>query len=227
MVFESITTSFGSINWNSALWMGLKIFLIIAISLIMAFGIIWALKRRKFVYPVIILRNVGEGKTIWTLTKAAKLRTHKIFFNMIDSKGEYELITRTGIKIIKYSDTDMQLIFGNMGFIVVQKPDDPKVLVPISTTHIENYKLMMDIASADFADAALEKSRAARRELLSWAEQMIPYISLIIVAVMAFLIFVITFQWATGTIKDITAAAVICKNVVAATATAVQSTVAP
>jgi len=178
----------------------LKIFLSIAGTIIMLFVSIIIWKNNRYVYPVLVVRGSGLGKVVLEHTKAGKFKKGKVFFNLIDLRGEYELVTKKNQIIANFSDQDMHDINGKKGFIVVQKPDDQKILVPISLTRLENMNLIMKIAPADFRDVAVQLKNRSEKEMMSSMETFLPYISIMIVGVIAFLIFVVTFQFVSGTL---------------------------
>lgn len=186
----------------------LRIIAGVLISVLFVFVGLWMMKQRKFKYPVIIIRDYGMGKVMIEQTRAGFFASKTRFFGLIEMGGELELVTRKTVwrpqqMIVNYSDKDMHDIGGSKGFIVVQKPDDKKVLVPISQTKIENMEMVMKIAPADWRDVAVALKKKSEREMLSGLENILPYISIGIVAIACFLMFVVTFQFVAGTLGDL------------------------
>lgn len=159
----------------------------------MFFGAIWIIKLKKFIYPVEIIRSLGNGKVAILRTKAGRFRKKKILFGLLDWSGSFEMLTKDKRKILEYSDTDMHIFNpdtgnynkkinasdyshnfnGRIGFICFQKPDDSRIIVPINTVSFSNMEAVMNIAPADYMDASLNIIKQSDIEMQTNAEKIL------------------------------------------------------
>jgi len=163
---------------------------------------LWRLKISKFKHPCFIIKDTGTGKVIFEETKCGKFRKNKLLFNLVDWSGEVEMLVKDGYrKIQEYSGSDMHIINGRMGYVVEEKPDDPSVLVPINLSRVANHEVIMRIAPSSYRGVSTDLKHKGEKELLNPMLQYLPYITIGIVGVLCFLMFVITFQFVTGTLS--------------------------
>jgi len=112
--------------------------------------------------------GIKEFKAGWFKTKS--------LFNLYDYGGEEILKLNDGRKVQNASSEDFHEIKGKRGLIIIRKPDDPLVLLPISKMELKNRSLMMEIASADFRDTSVQIITGSERETLSKFEKYIPFV---------------------------------------------------
>ena len=159
-------------------------------------------KRRKLIYPVIEVTDLGGGKVGMRNTKAGWFKSDTTFFGLIEKGGEDKLRVKDGREIQNASSADFHDINGRRGILIQRKPDDPKVLLPIEksvfinkvhlvkdkTGKIINKVLLEDgsltilnkIAPADFRDTSSKIIQQAEQETLSkfnqFIQQFMPFI---------------------------------------------------
>lgn len=160
-------------------------------------------KRRKLIYPVIEITDLGGGKVGMRNTKAGWFKSNTIFFGLIEKGGEDKLRLKDGREIQNASSADFHDINGKRGILIQRKPDDPKVLLPIDKSNfVTKVKLIKDektgklikkvildgdsleilnkIAPADFRDTSSKIMQQAEQETLSkfnqFIQQFMPFI---------------------------------------------------
>jgi hypothetical protein len=185
--FSQVFAFGGSLMW-------IAIILPIGISLI--FALLYLIRGQKFRYPCILYRDFGNGKGGFKLTRAGKFHKNRALFGLLDLSGELEFVLKDGRKVQMLSDVDMHDINEKKGFLVMQKPDDPLVVVPIQRVQIVNDKMMMDIANSDLRDVGVDIMRRAERELQSGWEKAMPYVMYTIMGIIFFISIVAVIQFA-------------------------------
>jgi hypothetical protein len=185
---------------SSIIW----VILSICIGIIAAFLGLYALKRAKFKHPCVITKTSGSDKIVLDTTLCGQFKKNKMFFGLIDWSGQIEwILQKGGHKIQDASGDDMHIINGRLGFIVEQKPDDPEVYVPIDKSRIENHQLLMSLAPSNYRGISNDLRRKGERELMNPMLQYLPYISLIVVGFIILFIFLLTFNFVSGTLHDL------------------------
>lgn len=170
--------------------------IMIAIAVLMIFGFLFLYRNTKFVYTVLIYRDFGNGKAGFKITKAGKFKKKTTLFGLVDIGGEFEIKCKDGRKIQNISDLDIQDINGKKGYMVMQKPDDPAVLVPITKVKHEGMEMMMAIAPSDLRDVAVGIIKDADREMMSGFEKIMPYVSYIVMGIILFICVMVNIQFA-------------------------------
>lgn len=222
MVFGGISLGgLGSalLGWATSLLFWAIIAIVIFVGFI---GILKIKKYRKFIFPCVEVTGLGQGKIMLTSTKAGWFKSQKMFFGLIDYKGEQELITKDNRKIQSASSVDYHDINGKRGIIVKRKDDDPEILVPLTQFQITNPKLLATIAPADFRDASVNILEKYEKETMTWWQQNGGMIVLAGVIIFALIALIIVFNFAKGESAAWREFAKASKNVVA-----VASNVAP
>ena len=172
---------------NLAIWL-----LVLPVILIIAFMILYIRRKRKFDTPVLEHIDLGNGKAGYKLLKGGWFKS-KFLFGIWDYAGERIFLTTDKRQVQDLSTEDYHpSIFGRSGVIVIRKPDDAKVLIPISKIIIDNESKteIMSIAPADFRDSSSNILRRTEEEMKKNWEKVIGYISMMVVA-MIFLIVII------------------------------------
>ncbi len=159
-------------------------------------------KRRKLIYDVIEITDLGGGKVGMRNTKAGWFKSETMLFGLIEKGGEQKLRLKDGREIQNASSADFHDINGKRGILIQRKPDDPKVLLPIDQSVFINKvqlvkgeagkiikKVILDgdsvsilnkIAPADFRDTSSKIIQQAEQETLSkfnqFIQQFMPFI---------------------------------------------------
>lgn len=193
MAFDLGGLSGTIIGWFSSSFTWLIVIMVVVLA---GFGGLYIRKRRRLEYPVYIFANLGNGKTAIKETKAGWFKSKSILFGLLDVGNETQLQLADGRKILAGSLNDMQEINGRMGFIVYRKPDDPKIVVPVSKVYAENRRLIMTIAPADYRDAATEIVNAAVKETQSTFEKLTPIILYGVIVVFSLIVILFVIQFA-------------------------------
>ena len=183
------------------------VLIVIPIMIGLVFFVLWAMKNRRYIYNILIYRDLGNGKSLFQNGKAGYFRCNKILFGLIDRSGEERLETKGGwnkpIQIIEStSDTDMVDINFKKGFIVMQKHDDRKILVPITKVSCSNLELINVIASGDFRDSANRILQRNEKEMQTKWEQFQFMAGLLIIGIIMLIMIVLIIQFTTGSIES-------------------------
>lgn len=160
-------------------------------------------RRRKLIYPVIEITDLGGGKVGMRNTRAGWFKSSTIFFGLIEKGGEDKLRLKDGREIQNASSADFHDINGKRGILIQRKPDDPKVLLPIDKSSFvtkvnlikdektgklikkvmldgESLTILNKIAPADFRDTSSKIMQQAEQETLSkfnqFIQQFMPFI---------------------------------------------------
>lgn len=192
--------------------------------IIFVVGCLYIRKKRKLIYPVIEITDLGGGKVGMRNTKAGWFKSETIFFGLIEKGGEDKLKLKDGREIQNASSSDFHDINGKRGILIQRKPDDPRVLLPIEKSHFINKvkvikdlttgkvikKVMLDgesieilnkIAPADFRDTSSKIMQQAEQETMSkfnqFLQQFMPFIMMGVFVIA--LIFIIQYAKYTQT----------------------------
>lgn len=154
-------------------------------------------KRRKLIYPCVIITELGADKVgMTTSSSAGWFYTKSTLFGLWDYGNEEVLKTKDGRKIYAGSESDFHEIDGKRGLIVFRKSDDPQILVPLERVKIINKKLVAEIAPADYRDASVEIVRGARAETQSAMEKYAPAIIFGTLIIFALIVIMLIVQFA-------------------------------
>lgn len=185
-----------ALGWASSLIFWALGFILLAIVVI---GLLIFKRSLKYTYPCMELVGLGQGKVSVYFTKAGWFKKKRIFFNLIETGGEQELVCKDKTrKIFNVSSTDYHEINGKRGIICKRKDDDPEVLVPLNKVEISNLRLIMNIAPADFRDAAVDILEEKRKETMGWLEKNAPVIVAVAVFLFGIISLIIVFNFAKG-----------------------------
>jgi len=166
---------------------------------VLGIGALMIKQRRKFQYSCIEVVGLGQGKVSVYVTKAGWFKKRRTFFGLIEVGGEQELICKDGKrKVFNVSSTDYHEINGKRGLICKRKDDDPEVLVPIDRVEVDNLKLLLRIAPADYRDAAVDILEEKRKETMTWMEKNMPLIITMGVFMFGIIALIIIFNFAKG-----------------------------
>lgn len=177
--------NFGGITNVAMQWLGTGFFWVVLIFVLAGglFGFLLLRKKRKLIYSAIELTDLGNGKMgIDTKKKAGWFKSKTFLFGLVEMGGQEVLKMSDGRKILNASSTDFHDINGNRGIVVMRKGDDYETLVPINKLNVSNFKLIAEIAPADYRDASIDIIKSAEKETMGLWEKLLPYIMIVTVA---------------------------------------------
>lgn len=195
---------------NSLFWL---IFVLGAVFLV--FLVMIVRRNRKFVIPIIEQVPLGAGKIGFVTSfrpfirrkplKAGWFGTVRYLMNLIDSGSDRELILNDGRKILKGSSLYFHEWNGERCILVVRKPDDPRILVPIQKAGVLNMELLEKIAPLSYREASRdiieENTKESRRDWMKVVE----YIALGLIAIILFVSIVVIVQYNKSATADVRA----------------------
>ena len=193
--------NFGGMGAMAFGWFSSMLTWIIILAVLIIFGILilYIRRARQFQYPCLEVAGLGQGKVSVFTTKAGWFKKNRVFFNLIETGGEQELICKDkSRKIFDVSSVDYHEINGKRGLICKRKDDDPEVLVPIDKVEVDNLKLLLRIAPADYRDAAVDILEKKRKETMTWFEKNAPLIITMGVFLFGLIALIIIFNFAKG-----------------------------
>jgi len=131
------------------------------------FGVLIIRKKRKLTIPVLELVPLGRGKIgvkIGKKHKAGWFKHNVAFFGLWDYGHEEVFKMKDNRIILNISSEDYHEINGKMGVIAMRSPEDPRILVPISKSTLENGDLLNKIAPADYRGVVVDIIKKAEKE---------------------------------------------------------------
>jgi hypothetical protein len=167
-------------------------------------GSLYMRKKGKFNFPAVIFTDNGGGKVGLKFTRCGWFKSQKILGGLIDYAGERRLEVKDGRIVQQGSSTDFHEIRFRTGLLLMEKHDDPKVLVPINKCALSNEsrKMLFEIAPADYRDACSKIIVDAEKESLSKWEQMAQVLVFGLVAMVLFISIILTINYAKNTMAD-------------------------
>jgi hypothetical protein len=178
---------------------------LLLVLFILTLGFLIIRKKKKLIYPLIVLTDLGAGKIgakIKTKHGAGWFKKKTAFFGLFDYGGEDILKTWDKREVQNASSEDFHDINGVRGLICVRKSDDPSILlplnkvgtsnnykikdnsgdleaiVPVKAMRITNIELLNMIAPADYRDASSKILDADNKETMSKWEKIAPILVL-------------------------------------------------
>jgi len=185
-----IGTQGASILTSGILWIA-----ILVVLFMFTLGFLIIRKNKKFVFPVLILNDLGAGKIGVEKTKAGWFRTGKVLFGLMDKTGERRLETKDKRLVQQGSTEDFHEIGHHRGLILMAKPDDPKILVPIKRMKVENKELLLSIAPADYRDASSKIIKEAEHETKEGWEKIASIILYGLLGIILLITIILTIQY--------------------------------
>lgn len=167
-------------------------------------GSLYMRRKGKFIYPAIVLTNNGNGKVGVKILRAGWFKSKKVLGNLIEVGGERRLETSDNRIVQQGSSEDFHEIGYKVGLILQEKPDDPKILVPISRMELskESKDRIMSIAPADYRDASSKIISDAEKESLSKWETIAQVLVFGFVAIILFISIILTIQYSKNTMAE-------------------------
>jgi hypothetical protein len=178
------------------------------IILVAVFGVVFGSllmrKKGKFVFPAIIITENGNGKVGIRFTRAGWFKSKKILGGLIDYSGERRLETKDGRIVQKGSSADFHEIGFKTALILMEKSDDPKILIPVDRLMLnaDSQKVLLNIAPADYRDACSKIISDAEKESLSKWETLAQVLVFGFVGVVLFISIILTIQYVRNTMAD-------------------------
>jgi hypothetical protein len=96
------------------------------------FGSLYMRKKGKYHFPVIIFADNGNGKMGLRFTRAGWFKSQKVLGGLIETGGERRLEVKDGRIVQKGSSADLHEIKFKSALLLMEKPDDPKILLPVN-----------------------------------------------------------------------------------------------
>ena len=200
---------FGGINWGQQIGTFAMSGAFWIVFAILTFGgtifVLWYKRRNKLCYlaeewiPLSsINRSNNEMQFEVKYTTAGWFNEKKMFFNLWELKSPLQMELKDGRKILNASSEDYCLINGKKGIRVLRKGDDPKMVVPLSKTKIDNYDLIQHIAPADYQDAASKFIDDKVMETMSSMEKWAGPIMLGVTIVIFLICMILVIQFSNG-----------------------------
>jgi hypothetical protein len=155
-IFGYDLTSGGSvidivIKWvvNPLVWFLLLVFTISGLLFIL-----YLRKKRRLIYPVVEIIDLGSGKTGFNYMKAGWFGRKSYLRGLIDY-GQKVMKTNYNDEILDFSTEDYQEISGKRGVICYRNPTNQKILVPITRLKVINKELLAEIPPASYVDTVI------------------------------------------------------------------------
>lgn len=191
------TISGALMSWGFWLVIGVAIFGVLFGSLIMR-------KKGKYVFPAIIFTENGNGKVGIRFTRAGWFKSKKILGGLIDYSGERRLEVKDGRIVQKGSSADFHEIGFKTALILMEKSDDPKILIPVDRCMLneQSQKILLNIAPADYRDACSKIISDAEKESLSKWETLAQVLVFGFVGIVLFISIILTIQYVRNTMAD-------------------------
>lgn len=184
-------------SWGFWVVIGIVVFGVVIGSLFMR-------RKGKLIFPAIVLTNNGNGKVGVKMLRAGWFKSKKVLGNLIEVGGERRLETSDNRIVQQGSSEDFHEIGYKAGLILQEKPDDPKILFPISKLELsrESKEKIMSVAPADYRDASSKIISDAEKESLSKWETIAQVLVFGFVAVILFISIILTIQYSKNTMAE-------------------------
>lgn len=178
------------------IWIGLAVLLIV-----FAIGFVYVRKKAKFTFPCLIFSDIGAGKSGIEVTKCGWFKSKKIFGGFFEVGGERQLETEDG-RVVRFGGTDQfHEIKFKRGILCYAKPDDPKILVPINKTIVDNEDILMQIAPAIYREVSGQINEENSKEAQGLLDKLLPIIGI----GLSVIVFIVAMFVLSNTIKGTTA----------------------
>jgi hypothetical protein len=167
-------------------------------------GSLYMRKKGKFHFPAVIFSDNGNGKVGLRFTRAGWFKSKKLLGGLLDVSGERRLETKDGRIVQQGSSADFHEIDFKTALMLQEKPDDPKVLVPISKFMLtpNSSKVLMDIAPSDYRDACSKIIQDSEKESLSKWETLAQVMVFGVLGIILFISIILTIQYVKNTMAD-------------------------
>ena len=178
---------------------------IIGVAIIgVVFGSLYMRKRGKYHFPAIIFTDNGNGKVGLKFTRVGWFKSKKILGGLIETGGERRLECKDRRIVQKGSSADFHEINFKSAVILMEKSDDPKILLPVNRCLLtpDSNKILMSIAPADYRDACSKIISDAEKESLSKWNEIANALVFGFLAVVLFVSIILTIQYVKNTMAE-------------------------
>lgn len=197
---------FGALGSTAVSWLKSGMFWIIGIIIVMFIvgGFYLMMRRRgKLKYNVLEIVAFGNGKLGINRFKAGLFGIKTTLFGLFDYGAESVTKTNDGRIIQKAKTYHLHDLFGKKGYVVVRKPDDNKILVPVSKVYLKNLALLLEIAPSNYRDASVDIIKATENETKGTWEKILPYVAIGLIVVLTIISIVINQQMTNNTVEKV------------------------
>jgi len=186
-----------ALSWGFWLILAVVIFAVI-------FGGLFMRKKGMFKFPAVIFTDNGNGKVGLKFTRVGWFKSNKILGGLIDYSGERRLEVKDGRIVQQGSTQDFHELNFKVGLLLHEKPDDPKVLVPIQRCHLDinSQKMLNAIAPADYRDACSKIIADAEKEGISQWQTMAQILVFGFVAMVLFISIILVIQYSKNAMTE-------------------------
>ena len=169
-----------------------------------SFGSLYLRKKGKFIFPAVIFMDNGNGKVGIKFTRAGWFKSKKLLGGLLDYSGERRLEVKDGRIVQKGSGADFHEIGYKTALILMEKPDDPKILLPIDKCLLtsESKKILMQIAPSDYRDACSKIISDSEKESLSKWETLAQVLVFGFVGMILFISIILTIQYSKNAMTE-------------------------
>lgn len=164
------------------------------------FGGLLMRKKGKLRFPTVVIQDTGNGKVNIVSTKAGWFKSFKLLGGLYDYKGERRLEIADGRIVQKGGSADFHEINYRTGLILVEKEDDPKILLPVDRMKLdkESQDLIAKIAPADYRDASSKIIADSEKETSNSWEQIAQILLWGFMGVILFVSIILVIQYSKG-----------------------------
>jgi len=191
------TITHALLSWGFWLLIGVAVIFVV-------FGSLWLRKKGKFIFPAVVIMDNGNGKIGLKFTRAGWFKSKKLLGGLYDYAGEKRLELKDGRIVQQGSTTDFHEIGYKTALIVQEKPDDPKILLPISKVHLDSKgkEVLLSLAPADYRDASSKIISDAEKESLSKWETIAQVLVFGFVAMILFISIILVIQYSKNAMTE-------------------------
>jgi hypothetical protein len=155
---------------NPLMW----VILIVVFSIVFI-GILWYRKKKRFLYPVAEVVDLGRGHGAINCDLKAGYFGKKSHLGGLWWTGEEVVKTNFGDIIADFSTEDFQEVNGQRGIVCFRDPLRRNILVPISKFRIEGKEMVANIAPSDYTDTAIDIIKDATNETSDWKDKLVQF----------------------------------------------------
>lgn len=187
---------FGSISGIIMTWIvNPLMWLLLIVGFILAgLAILWLRRRRKLMYAVAEIVDLGRGHGAINTDLKAGYFGKKLYLKGLWWSGEECVRTNLGDIIEDFSTEDFQEVNGERGIVCFRDPLRRNVLVPINKFEIKNKELVANIAPSDYTDTAIDIVKDAVAETTDWKDKLIQFAGWALVIIFSLVAIIVIVQ---------------------------------
>jgi hypothetical protein len=189
----------GGIFLSWGFWL---LFVVVVVGVV--FGSLYVRKKAKFHFPAIIFTDNGNGKVGLKFTRAGWFKSQKTLGGLIETGGERRLEVKDGRIVQKGSSADFHEIGFKTALILIEKPDDPKILLPVDRCVLtaDSKNILMRIAPSDYRDACSKIISDAEKESMSKWTEIAQMLVFGFIGVVLFISIILVIQYVKNTMAE-------------------------